>query len=193
MRSLLLLLVAFAISANSVHVATGGPRSLLAASRKARCSHVMATPQDQPGDDEAPVKPMQPFATGAPSGLQDLVLDSPMDKPLDPNNLEEMRAKVLLFQKELDAQREELDMEDEELEKQLGFFGEPIGDFIVNAFKSIPEYEVPPPAVLTGKILLSIFGFAFALVFIKCVDVVVLELFRPYVQYKVSGLPSLPL
>lgn len=185
----LLLLLECALLADSVCVAARGPRNLLAASRSARRARVVAAPQEQPSDKEVP----EPTQAGPPLGLQDLILDSPADNRGGADDLAEMRAKVKLFQMELDAQKKELEMEEEELETELGFFGEPFGDFLSNTLKSVPDYEVPPPGALATKILLTIVGFFFALAFCKAVDAFVLELFRPFVQYKVSGLPNMPL
>lgn len=184
----LLLLAALALSADSVHIAAGRPRSLLAPRRTAPRARVAAAEEKSMDDEAARVA-----QASAPLGLQDMVMDSPADERVDPDDLAEMRAKVMAFQKELDSQKQQLDSEDEALERELGFFGEPIGEFLVNALKSVPEYEVPPPGVFVVKVGFSIIGFIVTLALIKSVDLVVLELFRPYVQYKVSGLPNMPL
>ena len=62
---------------------------------------------------------------------------------------------------------------------------------MIGAIKSIPQYEVPLPAVLLKKVTLSFLGLVLFWVLVEVVDGVILETLRPIVKWQVERQPML--
>lgn len=114
--------------------------------------------------------------------------------PGSDEELADMQAKVAKFQAELDEERRASGFvargdDDEEDGPFLG--GDSIPEFVVNAIKSIPEYEVPPPGAMAQKMGLSLGGFVIAYFLVTLIDGSLIEAIRPIVKYQVDTTPML--
>ncbi|KAG8469967.1 hypothetical protein KFE25_006422 [Diacronema lutheri] len=194
MRLLGLALLAASAAGGARLAPRGGPRvALVGASRRGSRARVRAAPQEEPTDEakRGRERERDRERLGAPLEL-DLRQDDRFGVPAgSAEELELMRAKVALIQQELDVQRVLTESSEEELERELGFLGESLPQFVIGSFMSIPEYEVPEPKTLAIKIGLAVFGFAFTLFLTKTIDGAVLEMLRPIVKWKVDNTPML--
>lgn len=121
------------------------------------------------------------FSTENPSGFA----------PGSTEELEDMRAKVALYQAEIEANRRSAEAEDALMEEEGSFLGDSIGGFVVNSLKSIPEYEVPNPPAMVRKMGITLTGLVLFFIVVVAIDGLLLEALRPIVKYQVDNAPSL--
>ncbi|KAJ1629619.1 hypothetical protein T492DRAFT_1009650 [Pavlovales sp. CCMP2436] len=186
-RISLLLLAALAV--DSVHIGSRTSRSLLAPRRALR-ARIVAGQIAEPSSDRPERKPPPGGALGMDDRKETEVFASDFTAG-SPDEFEEMTAKVARIQSEIDSNRVGKKGEEQRIEDEGGFFGEPVGDFIAGAFKSLPEFEIPPPKVMVQKVALSMaLGLLFYFV-VTLTDGFILELLRPIVKYQVDNLAPL--
>jgi hypothetical protein len=189
-RPISLLLLVSALAVDSVHIGFRTSRSSLLAPRRGLRARIVAGQVAEPSSD----RPERPSPVGGALGV-----DGPEKTEIfgskegfiagSPDEFEEMMAKVGRIQSEIDDSRDGKKSEEQRIEDEGGFFGEPIGDFIIGAFKSLPEFEIPSPKQMAQKVFFSAtLGMLFwGLTTLS--DGFILELLRPIVKYQLDNTP----
>jgi hypothetical protein len=183
-----MLLLVSALSVSGVQLGSRASNSLLR-TRSTPRARVLAGQMAEPSNEKVPVPPTI-GGEGWGEGLDESQIDFATTEELS-----DMKLRVMEFQAEIDEKKtvvrsEEMVAEEEGAGGLLGV-GLTVPEFMVGAIKSIPQYEVPLPAVLLKKVAFSFFGLIFFYLLVEVVDGVLLEALRPIVKWQVDRQPML--